>query len=63
MVHWGGVWAGEKVIWICFLNGFINKIRIHWIVFFAQYPPPDEWKKFFEYHLTKMKTGKKPWEF
>lgn len=30
--------------------------------FFAQYPPPDEWSGFFEYHLTKIKTGKKVWE-
>ena len=30
--------------------------------FFVKYPPPDEWSKFFEYHLQKMKTGTKPWE-
>ena len=29
--------------------------------FFRQYPVPEEWNSFFDYHLEKMKTQKIPW--
>ncbi len=46
-----------------FLEWFYQQDKNSLDSFFAQYPPPDEWSKFFEQHLIKMKTRKKPWEF
>lgn len=45
-----------------FLEWFYQLDQAGLDCFFEQYPPPDEWASFFEYHLEKMKTGKKHWD-